>query len=341
MKVCLLGSAPSSVALAPYRDKSYSTYLGGRPEPKYPASPFIDEHWQIWGCSPGAYGFAQRADRWFEVHRWEPGQSWFSPEYVQFLQNFRGPVYTGRPVPEIKNHVVYPLEMVEQTFSSFFLTSSLALMAALAILEIENVREARRQAKAQGRPFNEELGNSDDDDVIAFFGVDMAANEEYGYQRPGCHFFILEALRRGIGVYVPPESDLLRPMPVYGICEWDDQYIKLTARAREFNARITQHQQDVQNAQANLMATRGAADDLDYMVKTWVSPFGMPAGIVLRHTKGTGLGGGTRIDESVSEEAPRPGGITYIDGSLHEHAQKLERDNAARLAKSNGAAHPE
>ena len=45
-----------------------------------------------------------------------------------------------------------------------------------------------------------------------------------------------EAMRRGIGVYLPPESDLMRPLPVYGISEWDHNYIKLTSRARELSA---------------------------------------------------------------------------------------------------------
>jgi len=108
-------------------------------------------------------------------------------------------LYSG-VIPEIPNATIYPIDRIEEKFSSYFLTSSLALMAALAIDEIENIRK--------------EVGHNPDDDVIGLWGVDMAAMEEYGYQRPGCQFFVLEALRRGIGVYVPPESDLMRPQPV-------------------------------------------------------------------------------------------------------------------------------
>ena len=50
-KIALVGSAPSSIRLAPINDPD----------------------WQIWGCSPGAYGVVgPRADVWFEMHRWEP-----------------------------------------------------------------------------------------------------------------------------------------------------------------------------------------------------------------------------------------------------------------------------
>ena len=268
MRIALIGSAPSSVALAPYFDKSYAGFLQGKQQ-AYPPAPFIDETWEIWGCSPGAYGVVKRATRWFEVHRWEPGAPWFSPEYCQFLREFNGPVYTGAPIEEIKNHVVYPKDAVENEFSSYFLTSSLALMMALAILEIE----AERKANPDHNPEN---------DVIGMWGVDMAATEEYGYQRAGCQHFILEAMRRGIGVYLPPESDLLRPMPIYGLCEWDHNYIKMTARMRELNQRRMQAEQQIGEATANLRFLQGGIDDLNYVVNTWTSPFGLPAGQVLR-----------------------------------------------------------
>ena len=212
MKIALIGSAPSSVHLAPYEDKSWQDFREGLPHPnvvgvEYP-SQFVDEKWECWGCSPALAGQARRCTRFFEVHRWQPGKDWFQPSYMDFLKEFKGPVYTGQAIPEIPNHVVYPLEEVEEEFSSYFLTSSLSLMCALAILEIE--KERARDVKHDWM-----------EDTIAFFGVDMAAAEEYGFQRAGCQHFILETLKRDIGIYVPPESCLLKPMPVYGICEWD------------------------------------------------------------------------------------------------------------------------
>ena len=84
-KIALVGSAPSSVHLAPYHDKS----------------------WEIWSCSPGAFGFIEgnklRSDAHFEIHRWEPGQPWFSEGYVDWLVNFNGPVYMSEHVPMVKN----------------------------------------------------------------------------------------------------------------------------------------------------------------------------------------------------------------------------------------------
>lgn len=284
MKIAICGSAPSSAHLAPFADKSSVTFAQGK-VPTNP-SPHVDEEWEIWGCSPGLYGLAPRANRWFEVHRWEPGQAWFSPEYVQFLKNFKGPVYTGAPVPEIPNHVVYPIDAVEDEFSAFFLTSSLALMQALAIQTIEQIRKARRTGNPADLPrgiLGNELLKEDDDDVIGLWGVDMSATEEYARQRPGCWFFCLQILERGIGLYYPPESDLMVPEPVYGLCEWDHEYIKATARARELGQRHAMAQQKLQEASNEMNMIGGARDNLNYMITNWMGhKYKLPAGQVLR-----------------------------------------------------------
>lgn len=295
MKIALVGSAPSSVHLAPYMDASYSTWLQGKPAPQFPPSDAIDDDWEIWGVSPGVFGVALRLTRWFEVHRWEPGKSWFSPEYCQFLREFRGQVYTGGVVPEIPNHVVYPIERVEAEFSAYFLHSSLSLMLAVAILEIEDDRRKMIAAAGGAQPnAGMQAWLSARDDMIGLWGVDMAANEEYGDQRSGCHFFILEALRRGIKVYVPPESCLLRPKPVYGLSEWDHSYIKATARMREFNARKEAHTKAFADAQNALHAVNGMMENMKYFIDTWMSPYGLPAGVTLEHN-GDGLGGGFTV----------------------------------------------
>ena len=309
MKIALIGSAPSSIHLAPYEDKSYLEYCQARPLP--PLVPnWVDDHWEIWGCSPGASMQLRRVTRFFELHRWEPQQRWFDGRYVKWLMEFRGVVYTGGPVPEIPNHEIYPIERVEQVFSSYFLTSSLALMCALAILEIMDERKR-------------DPGHDENEDVIGFWGVDMAAPEEYGFQKPGCQFFILEALRRNIGVYVPPESCLLRSMPIYGLSEWDHNYIKLTQRSREINQQKDEAARLVEENQRKIIGAAGALEDLEYMVNTWTCPYGLPAGQVLR-LKADGTIPGAAFDGVPSDEDKRLDNLEGIvaaepwfpDGSL-------------------------
>src|SRR5689334_9913501 len=82
-KIAILGSAPSSVQLAPFADPSY----------------------EIWGCSPGAWPHAKRASAWFELHRREPNKPWFSTEYIIFMSRLPL-VWVSEPWPELPNSKV-------------------------------------------------------------------------------------------------------------------------------------------------------------------------------------------------------------------------------------------
>lgn len=244
MKIALIGSAPSSIRLAPYADPT----------------------WQIWGCSPGVYSVAGRADEWFELHRWEPGvigrpdtqKPWFTPEYVAWMAK-KPIVWMNAPVPEIPGSRALPVDDLIDRYGSYFFTSSIAWMFALAL---ERIRAEREAADAAGQPRPEA--------AIGLFGIDMAATEEYGDQRTGCQFFATIAHTLGINLVVPPESDLLLPKPLYGIGESTPMAIKLTERRRELAARIAQAEAMQQNARDQLMFLKGALDDLDYHWHTWL-----------------------------------------------------------------------
>lgn len=330
MKICVLGSAPSSVGLAPFKNSNYRAWIEGRVEAEAKAHASVPGDFEIWGCSPAAWSISPRATRWFEVHRWEPGKEWFSTEYCDFLRRFTGIVYTGGVVPEIPNHAVYPIDEMEAKFSSYFMTSSLALMMALAIDTIEKVREARRQGTPLPMGVDPaELDKPDEDDVIGMWGVDMAATEEYGYQRPGCQFFILEALRRGIGFYLPPESDLMRPMPVYGISEWDHNYIKLTSRARELNGKGQNLAQQMEAAKTEQLVLQGQMQALNQFVHTWTSPYGMQVGMIVRQVPGTGLGSG--ITHYDGRPVSRPFPPAPQAKALEAMAEPLEVQQAREL----------
>ena len=235
VKIALVGSAPSSSRNAPYGDPS----------------------WRIYGCSPGLYGVAQRIDEWFELHLWEPGQPWFSPEYVQWLNNLpkRGAtLWTGRHDPDgpdqpspVEGGKVLPYREILAEFDpqGWFCTSSLFWMMAMAI-------------KAGATK-------------IGFWGVDMAASEEYEAQRAGIHFMTYVAQYRGIEVGVPHESDLFTPRFRYGIDEWTHSFRKTRARDAELAARCADAQHRLTAAQNEVAFLSGARDDLNYMRQTWAN----------------------------------------------------------------------
>lgn len=235
MKIALVGSAPSSLNKAPFDDQS----------------------WKIWGCSPGLYPFAKRVDAWFEIHRWEPPiigdpskqVAWFSPEYCAWMAGLSCPVWMHEKVEQIPNSQRIDREELVDKYGNFFFTSSLSWMAAMAIEEI--------------------LNNKSDDDWLGFWGVDMAAKEEYVSQRGGCHFFATLAASLGINIYVPAESDLMIPPPLYGVGESTHRAIKMTARTGELRGQRDRLAQEIEQMKWRLAFLDGALDDMDYHTKLW------------------------------------------------------------------------
>jgi hypothetical protein len=84
----------------------------------------------------------------------------------------------------------------------------------------------------------------------------------------------------------------MRPLPVYGISEWDHNYIKITSRAKELSARAAEAQAAINQHTQQLAGIQGEQHALNYFVSTWSSPYGMQPGMVLRQAEGTGLGSG-------------------------------------------------
>jgi hypothetical protein len=227
LKIALVGSAPASCRAAPYHDLS----------------------WKIWGCSPGLYGVAGRVDEWFELHLWEPGQTWFSPEYCQWMKNLPShgvKLWTGAPVSDLPGSEVYPAEEMLNRFdpNRWFCSSSLFWMMARAI----------------------SIGAT----KIGFWGVDMAAGEEYQMQRAGIHYLTYIAKNLGIEVGIPHESDLFTPRFRYGIDEWTHVFRKTRARKAELEIRVRDAESLVQAKTNEVHFLKGALDDLEYMGQTWV-----------------------------------------------------------------------
>lgn len=226
MKVALVGSAPSSCRIAPYNDSS----------------------WQIWGCSPGLYGVAPRVTEWFELHLWEPGAPWFSPEYCQWLGNLpkrNVRLWVGAPIGDLPGSEVLPAEDLLAEFDpqGWFCSSSLFWMMASAI--------SRGATK------------------IGLWGVDMAAGEEYEMQRAGLHYLAYIARSRGIEVGVPKESDLFTPRFRYGVDEWTHAFRKTRARRAELEDRLRQAEATAQQATNAVHFLKGAIEDVNYMHLTW------------------------------------------------------------------------
>jgi hypothetical protein len=166
-----------------------------------------------------------------------------SREYCEWITKFEGPVYMAQIRPEVPNSREVPIADLIAKYGPYFFTSSLAYMLAMCI----------------------EAGF----EKIMLAGVDMAAESEYGYQRAGCQYFAMIAKAHGIEIGVPPESDLFRPPPLYGLSEITHGRIKITARRRELESRVAAALQAQQQAKDETLFLRGALDDLTWAENTW------------------------------------------------------------------------
>lgn len=242
-KIACLGSAPSSIRFAPFDDPS----------------------WFIFGCSPALYPQAKRVDAWAELHRWESpviGNAqlqvpWFSPEYCQWLAQLKVPVYMAEAIAAVPMSRPYPIREMIEKYGPYIWTSSLAYMFVLA-MEDPEVQE------------------------IGMWGVDMAAAEEWALQRPALQFLIVTAMKRGIKITLPPESDLLQPGPLYGIDEGTPMAVKMLARKKEMEQRLSVANQNIANIQREIIFLQGALDDNKYMIETWTSTALQETGIKAR-----------------------------------------------------------
>lgn len=218
--------------------------VGGAPS-SCNLAPIGDLSWEIWVCSPGNFGLP-RVDAWFELHSLD--RKWVSGNepYIEALTKHPR-VYIAKPDPRLPNGVIYPKDAILAKYNRFhhsFFSSSPAWMLAFAI---------------EQRP--EEIG---------MWGIDMAAAEEYEYQRPGCHFFMGIAEAHGIKLTVPPQSDIMETHPLYAYKEHSRHYWKTKARKQELNERLERARQKQRKARDEELLLTGAMQSIAYEENTWM-----------------------------------------------------------------------
>lgn len=164
----------------------------------YKEAPFKDSSVEIWGLNE-LWRYLPRWDRWFEMHP----RAVFADEgdrnqaaHVEWLKTQDGtkPVYMIEPHADIPGSVAYPLAAMAQRFfpgdDRPYFTSSIGYMLALAITE----------------GFTE----------IGLYGIDLAADKEYAYERPAAEYLIGVARGMGITVTIARGSALLKAPRLYG-----------------------------------------------------------------------------------------------------------------------------
>lgn len=209
MKVAIIGTAPHCVK-APYGDPT----------------------WEIWGANAGTL---PRWDRWFDFH--DDASIDTYPGHREFLATNHGkPVYMRAESGEFPHALRYPVEDMAAKYGTWFFTSTIAYMLALAI---------------------EHSGVTD----IGLWGVDMAHDSEYATQKPGCRFFVQVARMAGIHVTMPPEAEVGVPGRLYCFDPpKSGLQIKAEGRLAELQGRLEECQRDREALAAKRLVLTGALD---------------------------------------------------------------------------------
>lgn len=191
-------------------------------------APFSDPSWELWACNLGQ---PPRWDRWFQLH--DDAVIDGNAGHAAWLAAQEKPVYLQSPRADIPKALTYPLPAMTAKYGTWFFTSSIAFMLALALEEGP-----------------EEIG---------LWGVEMADETEYGSQKNGVRFFLQLARMRGIKVTLPAESEVLVPGKIYGYDGPGWLEMKAQARLAELVARHAgneAHKNGLVLQKASLMGAR-------------------------------------------------------------------------------------
>jgi hypothetical protein len=235
-KVAIVGFAPSTIDQAPWDNPEWT----------------VENGCEIWGINE-LYLVQQylkaknKATRWMDIHDRRDGDiSLRDPNNVQWMKDSPIPLYMQEHYDDIPNSVAYPREEMIRHYRTNYFTNSISYQLAVAGTE---GRDEDGKVIDPDKAFGE----------VHVYGVDMSQDSEYGYQRPSCEYFIGFLRGRGIKVYIPPQSDLLKTPYMYGF-EGDGQAFRMKLRARkgELDGRSAQLKNNAQALLINAAQLDGA-----------------------------------------------------------------------------------
>jgi len=156
--------------------------------------PWNDPEFEIWGLNQGYLHMHRRSDRHFEMHQPEATADVRDPDYLKWLGEVRDfPIYMIQTNREIPCSVRYPIEAAIEFAGPSkrdYFTSSPAFMLALAGME----------------GFEE----------VHLYGINLAIGDEYFFEKACAEYWIGFLEGKGVKVYVPGASSLLKQYRRYG-----------------------------------------------------------------------------------------------------------------------------
>tara|TARA_R110000772_G_C13310276_1_gene440199 strand:- start:37721 stop:38392 length:672 start_codon:yes stop_codon:yes gene_type:complete len=203
--------------------------------PTYEQAPWDDPSWKIW-CMAHRLNHFKRIDVGFEMHK-HADLVELGVDYLDWLDAPTIPVYTRWPsnYPACKP---YPLEDAIKLMGREYFTSSFSYMICKAILD--GAKE------------------------IGLYGIDLSADDEYSYQRPGAEYLIGLAQGKGIKITIAKGSALLNAPFVYG----DGQPMTSNPLMVMYEKRLASCKGEIKRVSCELDQLTGAEHELQEFIKT-------------------------------------------------------------------------
>jgi len=214
-------------------------------------APFDDPSFEFWGVNEMYMATdVKKIDVLFELHdyKWICEGKRFKT-HIDWLRKATIPIMMQQHFNDIPCSVPFPRKVLEEKYGAYF-TNTISWEIALAM----------------------HIGV----DEIHIYGVNMATDIEYQSQRPSCEYYIGLAVGRGIKVYIPPESDLLKCFYQYGFEDGELSYMSQRLKQMEDEQNAKRQHFDIQINQSLIERSRaeGAQGMAAQINKAFVYPHG-------------------------------------------------------------------
>lgn len=197
-------------------------------------APYDDPTWTIWSLGNN-YARNIRFDNWFELHPVEYlKQINVEKAHFQHMKDCGDKLYITGAHPDFPDAKIFPKAELIAKFGKYF-TSSIAWQIAFAIYSGA--------------------------EEIALYGVDMMGDDEYGYQRPCCEFYLGYAIAKGIRVSLAEQSPIMRQIFMYG---------EEGPQQREFEGRYNEAKQLYEKSQRDVAYYEGVYATAKDIKRRWL-----------------------------------------------------------------------
>lgn len=205
-----------------------------------PAAPYDDKEWEVWSLSCSlTYPAFKRWDRIYEMHDKE---YWGHPDILKRLnEQAKCDIWMQDVYPEVPRSRKFPLAEVAEGYHNNF-TNSIVYMIAHAVYEKVS--------------------------HIALFGVHMAADSEYGEQRPACEYWMGIAEANGISIHIQGPSAILQCRYLYGYDKEWKMKRDLTNRKEALGQGLKQLETQLENIKQQYWQQQGAIKDCEFMERS-------------------------------------------------------------------------